>query len=74
MDSISLDLNAYIQQMADLTFIDMMSLLSGDEDDSKLMKGVLNIFYKNGVRPDVAMKILSDLIPLFENNEETEND
>lgn len=64
------DYRATMQQLKDMVAIDFMASLAPDEKTKKSVYEIMGVFVKNGVPAETAMKIVSELGDMFNNEED----
>lgn len=66
MDGFKVDYGAMMQQIKDHVAIELLASMSPTEEDAKRVVAIMEVFVKNGVSVETAMKIMTELGPVLD--------
>ena len=74
MSECHIDYKGLIQQLEDHIALKMLVNLTPDKSAANQLVEIMGVFVQNGVSVEKAIKILTELTPIFTKHNEKEND
>ena len=74
MSECHIDYQGIIRQIEDHVALKMLVSLTPDKSAANQLVEVMSVFVQNGVSVEKAMKILTELMPIFNKNKEKETE
>ena len=74
MDNFNIDMETMFKEIKDMAMIIILEAVSPDKETAIKMKNILLIFKKYNISPEIAIKIMSEIVKEFPNDEKENKD